>query len=413
MNENNKKTLKGFTLIELIIVLAIFSGIMAGAISLIDPVSKIMTKASVSEKTNSYVNTIQDYVEGSVKYAENLNVYVVDYVTAGYASEDDMVAKMADDYRKTYFSNCVSKNPNGRHYYNRNGYVLHMLEAKEGSTQEEWEQDYDAYISNHPQYTQNPSGAVELNPEPFIVLDDKDNKITTSNDNSNDIVSTTGKIRVLCLNNIDNGDITLRVIPFDSYVSVTTDKIPPLKHALNEAYLKAADSHYIFKYVLGATELKYLDDVVAFKSDYEETALDIHSSDFSITVLTSKTDPSTVPPVVVGTDGAGNPISYTTFDKPAAATVINLPLMNINRRAGNIVQRPYCGTVDGKMTKDADNNPVINIRAQDAARSFLIGTSLNLTPDPADPGKNSELSGVTANPQKNIYFVYNYTDEIN
>lgn len=412
MNENNKKTLKGFTLIELIIVLAIFSGIMAGAISLIDPVSKIMTKASVSEKTNSYVNTIQDYVEGSVKYAENLNVYVVNYVTEGYSSEDAMVAEMVENYRKTYFSNCVSKNPNGRNYFTKDEYVLHMLEGYEGTEpekeQEKWEKDYDDYVTNHPQYIKN-GAMLELNPEPFIVLDNKDNKITTSNDSSNNIVSTTGKIRVLCLNNIadgditHNGNITLREVPFDSYIPIKTNMIPASKQAINEAYFNAADSHYTFSYVLGATDLMNVDEGIVFKSDYEEKELDINSYNFSITVLTSKTQ-GTVPSLVLNTNDEGDPISYTPFDKPAAATVINLPLMNINRRAGNIVQRPYCGTVDGKMTLDASNNPVINIRAQDAAKAFTIGTSVV-------PAGSS--NPITADLQKNIYFVYNYTDEIN
>lgn len=402
MNENNKKTLKGFTLIELIIVLAIFSGLMAGAISLVDPVSKIMTKASVSEKTNSYVNTIQDYVEGSVKYAENLNVYVLS-ATADDAAEKTRVAEMVNNYRKTYFSNCVSKNPNGRFYFSKDEYVDHMLLANEDSKDEElkkeehWEKDYDDFVAWH---------SIAGNPEPYIVLDVNDNKIATANDNSNNIVTTTGKIRVLCLNNLDNGNITLREVPFDSYTQIKADKLPDAKNAINEAYLNAADSHYIFSYVLGATELMNVDEGIVFKSDYEETELDINSYNFSITVITSKTTKGTIPQLTFGTDAAGNSISYTPFDKPAAATVINLPLMNINRRAGNIVQRPYCGMVDGTSEVDADNNPVLKIRAQDAAKAFTIGTSLT----PADP---SNPIKITADPQKNIYFVYNYTDEIN
>lgn len=409
MNENNKKTLKGFTLIELIIVLAIFSGIMAGAISLVDPVSKIMTKASVTEKTNSYVNTIQDYVEGSVKYAENLNVYLL---SADPDEEEKRVAEMVDNYRKTYFSNCVSKNPNGRHYFSKAEYVEHMLFVNEDSsveelkTEEHWKDDYDNYVAYH-----SIAGILE----PYIVLDDNDNKIATVKDRSNDITHTTGKIRVLCLDNVGNGNITLREVPFDSYTHITDANLPAAKNAINEAYFNAADSHYIFSYVLGATELMDVYEGIVFKSDYEEyDELDINSYNFSITVLTSKTTKGTIPQLTFGTDGAGNSISYTPFDKPAAATVINLPLININRRSGNIIQRPYCGMVDGTADLDADNNPVIKIRAQDAAKAFLIGTTLNLLPDPSDPDKdNSKLTGAIADPQKNIYFVYNYTDEIN
>ena len=44
------KKLKGFTLLELIIVIALFTIIMAAVMTLIDPVSKVMRKASIQEK---------------------------------------------------------------------------------------------------------------------------------------------------------------------------------------------------------------------------------------------------------------------------------------------------------------------------------------------------------------------------
>ena len=50
--------MKGFTLIELIIVLAIFSVIMTLVMSFIDPVSRLMTKTSVRERTSAYVDNI-------------------------------------------------------------------------------------------------------------------------------------------------------------------------------------------------------------------------------------------------------------------------------------------------------------------------------------------------------------------
>ena len=50
------KKLKGFTLLELIIVIALFTIIMAAVMTLIDPVSKVMSKASIQEKNSSSVN---------------------------------------------------------------------------------------------------------------------------------------------------------------------------------------------------------------------------------------------------------------------------------------------------------------------------------------------------------------------
>ncbi len=73
--ENKKSKLKGFTLIELIIVLAIFSGLMVLIMSFIDPVSRQMTDTSVRERTASYVDNISDYFDGSLRYAQFAKVY--------------------------------------------------------------------------------------------------------------------------------------------------------------------------------------------------------------------------------------------------------------------------------------------------------------------------------------------------
>ncbi len=75
--ENKKSKLKGFTLIELIIVLAIFSGLMVLIMSFIDPVSRQMTDTSVRERTASYVDNISDYFDGSLRYAQFARVYVM------------------------------------------------------------------------------------------------------------------------------------------------------------------------------------------------------------------------------------------------------------------------------------------------------------------------------------------------
>jgi prepilin-type N-terminal cleavage/methylation domain-containing protein len=66
---------KGFTLIELIIVMAIFSIIMLGAMSLVDPVSTIHSRTSATEKTSAYAENIELYLKGSLQYADNLWVF--------------------------------------------------------------------------------------------------------------------------------------------------------------------------------------------------------------------------------------------------------------------------------------------------------------------------------------------------
>lgn len=70
-----KRSRKGFTLIELIIVMAIFSIIMTLVMSFIDPVSKLMKKTSIRERTNSYVDNIGEYVDNSLRYAKFVQIH--------------------------------------------------------------------------------------------------------------------------------------------------------------------------------------------------------------------------------------------------------------------------------------------------------------------------------------------------
>ena len=100
---------KGFTLIELIIVLAIFSIIMVLVMSFIDPVSKVMSKTSVRERTASYVDNIGEYLEKSMRYAQYVRVFEGDFSDRKKAdstdsslniktTEEKAVIQFVDDY---------------------------------------------------------------------------------------------------------------------------------------------------------------------------------------------------------------------------------------------------------------------------------------------------------------------------
>lgn len=69
------KVLKGFTLIELIIVLAIFSIILTLVMSFIDPATRLMKSTSVKEKTGAYVDNVSEYLENSLRYAKFVHIY--------------------------------------------------------------------------------------------------------------------------------------------------------------------------------------------------------------------------------------------------------------------------------------------------------------------------------------------------
>ena len=93
-----KRTLKGFTLIELIVVLAIFSIILASATSLLLPTMKIMTNAEAQESGNAAVSSIGTYIKNELSSADNL--YVINDVPRDGSGDIDTTAIAA--YVKTF-----------------------------------------------------------------------------------------------------------------------------------------------------------------------------------------------------------------------------------------------------------------------------------------------------------------------
>lgn len=70
-----RKKLKGFTLIEMIIVIAIFSVIMFAVVQLLTPVSNFFVRSSNYEDTTACLDNMKRAVEGNLKYANRMRVY--------------------------------------------------------------------------------------------------------------------------------------------------------------------------------------------------------------------------------------------------------------------------------------------------------------------------------------------------
>lgn len=412
--KNNKKNLKGFTLVELIIVMAIFSILMAGVLSLIDPVSRIMTSANISEKTYSYVNTIQTYVEDSLKYAENLHVYTGDCIDSdndGIISDQEVMAA-AEKYRDYYFKDVVTKKQTGYTIYSRDAYAEHMLwvlnedpdaasqaDYEDKNKKEYWETDFDNFRASQPAAYQSFTN---------VLLNDKTNKkMKLVPDSTDNLSYATGTIKVMRLQNSNNGRISLYEYGFEADSKITYPESGV--EQLNPAYWDASDSSYEFRYALGASDLVNLDKTTVTpngagvsNADYNWAALetdfnntDVKSAmscaDFSITVMAvsnKRHDPFGVV--------NGNCLAVT---RPAAVSIVNLPLMNINRRNNVSMDRPCCQIVNNKFETDANGNPVITRKT--GMDSFMF--------NPTDPSGTYDYLDL----DQDIFFVYNYTDEIN
>lgn len=70
-----RKKFKGFTLIELIIVMAIFAILMVAVMRVINPLSRMMKKASIQEANSAAVDNMKRYFEGSLRYAEAVETF--------------------------------------------------------------------------------------------------------------------------------------------------------------------------------------------------------------------------------------------------------------------------------------------------------------------------------------------------
>lgn len=98
----SKKNLKGFTLVELIVVMAVFGLIMLGALQFLDPVNKMMRGASVQEANTASVDNVKRYLEGTLRYANAVDVYNGEII----GGEE----QAAIDFVNRYYMNRVDSN---------------------------------------------------------------------------------------------------------------------------------------------------------------------------------------------------------------------------------------------------------------------------------------------------------------
>jgi prepilin-type N-terminal cleavage/methylation domain-containing protein len=74
MKSNNK--LKGFTLVELIVVMAIFGILMTAVMRVLTPLNKLSKRASVQEANAAAVDNMKSYLENSLRYADCIETCV-------------------------------------------------------------------------------------------------------------------------------------------------------------------------------------------------------------------------------------------------------------------------------------------------------------------------------------------------
>lgn len=86
-----KRVHKGFTLLELVIVMALFSLVMYSVAKLIAPVSKYFVRSSNYESTTACVDNMKRAIEGNLKFADRVRCYsdFAPCTTAPHSGESD------------------------------------------------------------------------------------------------------------------------------------------------------------------------------------------------------------------------------------------------------------------------------------------------------------------------------------
>ena len=102
-----KNSLKGFTLVELVIVMALFSLIMFSVLQLLTPVSKFFVRSANFETTTACLDNMKRAIEGNLKYADRVRCYVnfnpyeaphASITEADYEPSADLMAHVQDFY---------------------------------------------------------------------------------------------------------------------------------------------------------------------------------------------------------------------------------------------------------------------------------------------------------------------------
>ena len=350
----NRKVKKGFTLVELIVVMAIFSILMVGVMAITKPVSAIFRNTSISEKTYSYANNIQTYLQGKLEYSENLIVTTTSNMDIdGDGDVDDAdIAGWAERYRASHYQPTFGTPP------------------------------------------------VQMSAVGY---------------NGHDVVYLKGKVHVLRLLNNDDttlnlkrGEITHRVFDFDTKTPIATlAPYPAEKSELNPAFFDAQDSAYNFSYALGASNLTVVPTPTggdsneiyrALDKDYENDNSGINANKLDLTIVLDKKTGGSVDETRVKNSST---FSYRAFRSPVAIQIANLPLTNIAARNRRIatpvgVARPLFNN-STKVVTEADPSDAVQ-----CGKGFAWG----------DQYFSNTVLPPKVDFDDDIYFIYSYTDEI-
>lgn len=97
-----RKTLKGFTLIEMVIVVALFGLIMAVVLGMLDPVKKVYNNAYLESDLQSISENMRRYIGDQVQYSDRMALYT-NMSLDGTAEQENSVEYQVKKFRERYY----------------------------------------------------------------------------------------------------------------------------------------------------------------------------------------------------------------------------------------------------------------------------------------------------------------------
>lgn len=375
MNNTKRAVKKGFTLLELIIVMALFSILMVAVMSMADPVSKIFKNTAVSSRTYNYANDIQVYIDTKLKYADNLWVVTSDNIPNAHIISNKRQNDKALTVNPVPDSDYQIELGNGNALAD-NGDLASIVEAYRYEY-------YDQIVQPN-----DTSSSALKNPDNYKAVNGKIYVMRLINDPDNFEDTAVGEIA---------GQISLRTYDFDSFTSITPGTAPTPSIELNPAYFQASDAVYDFNYTLGASKFMNVGEGRALENEVNGEKVKFVPSNPTIQL-------SIVLDQEKGVSDDSN--GYRLFNLPCTVTTNSTPLINIIERKGNSQGRYYWGANRNIVTPGVD--PAEKIQNQKDNRSTSISPSFMYLDSDFDTSNNEADFDFT----QDIFFIFSYADEL-
>lgn len=358
MKEAKRKALKGITLIELIVVMAIFSILLVGIMSFFQPVEKIFKNTAISEKTYSYANNIEELLESKLKYADAVWIFnssKVDgtgFMKSNNAKADDTeLTEICEAFAKMYYEGVVTYTGSADKYVDGKVHIMHLINDTANFPGAALPSEYEVgQIGERTvDFTANPTAAKALTS-------------TLAAESNNDFI-------------------------------------------INKAYFKAGDAKYNYHYSLGAGRL--INAPVApgtggetyrgVDKDMQDTAISLAYDNLDLCVVTTSNEAG------VGTTHlTSGGKTYMGFLNPCTLSVTNLPLMNI----------VYCNGRTSNRTGKTSPTAAPGATAA-PAEYYKQGSVGHLAPEAFKiSGGGVDYIDNQINFDDDIYFIFSYADEL-